>query len=198
MSRVAKLHMRIMYVVNSTWPNIFSVGTCVWRRRPTLAEPLNPGSAQHVWRWWDARVQHFHHKLFGQWWRLDATFRTIDRYTVLLKLGGGYMDELCWSSISQMWKITLIIFTETPLHQPSIQSQGDDSTVDPQGLPRNLQQTTGTHLGQVIDNNKNVQCAVITFLCPTRTKKGTFGCFLAHILNYLNSSIPRFLMLPDY
>ena len=89
MSRVAKLHMRIMYVVNSTWPNIFSVGTCVWRRRPTLAEPLNPGSAQHVWRWWDARVQHFHHKLFGQWWRLDATFRTIDRYTVLLKLGGG-------------------------------------------------------------------------------------------------------------
>ena len=184
--------MRIMYVVNSTWPNIFSVGTCVWQRRPTLAEPLNPGSAQHVWRWWDARVQHFHHKLFGQWWRLDATFRTIDRYTVLLKLGGGYMGELCWSSISQMWKITLIIFTETLLHQPSIQSQGDDSTVDPQGFPRNLQQTTGTHLGQVIDNNKNVQCAVITFLCPTRTKKGNFGW------NYLNSSIPRFLMLPDY
>ena len=84
------------------------------------------------------------------------------------------------------------IFTETLLHQPSIQSQGDDSTVDPQGFPRNLQQTTGTHLGQVIDNNKNVQCAVITFLCPTRMKKGNFGCFLAHILNYLNSSIPRF------
>ena len=122
MSRVAKLHTRIMYVVNSTWPNIFSVGTCVWQRRPTLAEPLNPGSAQHVWRWWDARVQHFHHqrsrlnkpinvgscKLFGQWWRLDATFRTIDRYTVLLKL--GVHGRVVLIQHFQMWKITLNIF----------------------------------------------------------------------------------------
>ena len=101
MSRVAKLQMS--YVINSTWPNIFSVGTCVRQRRPMLEELLNAGSAQLVWRRWDASVQHFHHqwsrlnkpinvgscKLFGQWWRLDATFRTIDRYTVLLKLGGG-------------------------------------------------------------------------------------------------------------